>query len=132
MFLKTREPDMLFRASSVEYPKRHKNPAFMAVAFLVLVGSGYILFHSSSIFVTPELEVAEPEDGARIVGGEVEIYGVTEPKTRVTINGFEILSDEEGLFALSLPLQPGFQILDVRVKNRVGMEAKVVRRIVME
>lgn|SRR3989344_297336 len=132
MSLKPREPDMLFRQARVEYPARHKNPAFMAIAFLILVGSGYILFHSSSIFITPELNVYGPEDGARISGGTVEIYGATEPKTRVTINGFEVLSDDTGSFTALLPLEPGFQVLDVRVKNRVGMEAKVVRHIVVE
>lgn len=132
MFPKARGEDILFRAPSVQYPPRHKNPAFMAVAFLVLVASGYILLHSSSIFATPELVVEEPEDGAHVAMGEIEVYGSTEPKTRVSINGYEVLSDDDGLFMASLSFQRGYQILDIRVKNRVGKEAKVVRRIVVE
>lgn len=104
----------------------------MAVAFLVIVGSAYILFHSSSIFVIPGLEVDEPEDGAHISGSEIDIRGATEPKTRVTINGYEAYSDDKGLFLVSLPIGQGYHILDIRVKNRIGKETRVVRRIVVE
>ncbi|MBI4121374.1 MAG: hypothetical protein HY470_00240 [Candidatus Ryanbacteria bacterium] len=132
MPLKLKEPDMLFRASSAEYPPRHKNPAFMSAAFFMIIGFGYILFHSSSIFVTPDLFLDSPQDGELVRGGEVEIFGSTEPKTPITINGYELLSDEAGSFAVTLPMQPGYNVVDVRVKNRVGKETKVVRRIVVE
>lgn len=132
MYPSTREPDILFCAPNVDYPPRHKNPAFMAIAFFVIVGSGYILLNSSSIFMTPRLEVDRPQDGAHVSGFEVDVKGTTDPKARVTINSYEVLSDEKGSFAVTLPLQQGYHILDVRVKNRVGRESKVVRRIVVE
>ena len=125
-------PDILFIAPQQSYPKRHKSAYFMAVVFVMIVASGYILFRSSAFFSGPDLTLEEPADGALLNGGALEIKGRTESKTRVTINGYEVFSDALGKFEVSLPIQKGYHLLDVRVKNRLGKESRVVRRVVVE
>jgi hypothetical protein len=114
------------------YPKRHKSIYFMALSFVAIVGVGYILFRTSAVFITPELIVREPSDGAQIYADTIKISGITESKVRLTVNGYETYSDDNGLFELALPFQKGFQTIDVRVKNRIGKESRVVRHIVVE
>ena len=104
----------------------------MALLFFILIASVYITLRSVPFFSRPTLVVEEPADGARISGGRVSFRGLTQPEMRLTVNGYEIYSDSEGRFAFSLPFMRGFHILDMRVKNRLGREAKVVRRIMME
>lgn len=114
------------------YPRRHRSAYLMATFFLLIVAGGYIAFRSSSIFLTPDLVLDEPQDWAFIHGQRVEIRGVTESKTRLTINGYEVYSGSDGLFRVELPIQSGFHTIEVRVKNRIGNEARVVRHIVVE
>ncbi len=90
------------------------------------------MFRLSTFFAGPTLELMEPTDGANIRGGFLAIKGMAEPKTRVTINGYEVVSDDNGHFSVDLPIAAGFQIVDVRVKNRVGQETRVVRKVVVE
>lgn len=104
----------------------------MALSFVAIVGVGYILFRTSAVFITPELIVREPSDGAQIYADTIKISGITESKVRLTVNGYETYSDDNGLFELALPFQKGFQTIDVRVKNRIGKESRVVRHIVVE
>ncbi|KKU52805.1 MAG: hypothetical protein UX74_C0008G0003 [Parcubacteria group bacterium GW2011_GWA2_47_10b] len=104
----------------------------MVFSFLAIIISGYIFFQSSSIFTTPDLAIETPPDGALIQGNRVLVQGMTVPSAKVTINGYETFSDEAGFFNISLPFQRGFHIIDIRVVNRVGNEARAVRRIVVE
>jgi hypothetical protein len=114
------------------YPPRHRSVPFMAVSFLTIVLVGYIIFQSSSIFETPDLVVSTPHDGALLQGSIIEIKGTTIPNVKVFINGFEVFSDDSGKFQISLPFTQGFHIIVIKVTNRIGNEASVVRRIVVE
>ena len=131
MMFEERPKDISFVIRSA-YPKRHRGTYVMSIIFFSILAVGYIGFRTSSIFATPEIDLESPPDGARISGSSVQIRGNTEPKVRLTVNGYESYSDPEGRFDLQLPFQPGFHIVDVRVINRIGREAKVVRRIVVE
>jgi len=132
MSLNIRQPDYLFRDGASRYPVRHKSAAVMVTFFIGILAVGYSIFHSSSIFAVPDLYLTEPADGAIIHAERVAVSGETEPKSRLEINGYEIFSDDDGAFHVELPLHAGIQILDIRVKNRIGKEARVVRRIVVE
>ncbi|MEK7631117.1 MAG: hypothetical protein AAB417_03775 [Patescibacteria group bacterium] len=132
MSLNIRQPDYLFRDGVSRYPLRHKSAAVMIAFFIGILGVGYILFHSSTFFSVPDLYVLEPADGALVRADSVAIAGETDPKSRIEVNGYEVFSDDVGDFRLELPVQKGIHILDIRVKNRIGREAKVVRHIVVE
>ncbi len=123
--------DMMFRMPQ-NYPRRHKSTLLMTLVFLAIVASGYILFRSSAIIAGPALSLDEPADGSLIRANSVVIKGKTDAKSRVTVNNFEVFSDDKGRFSVDLPMQKGFHILDVRVKNRIGKETKIVHRIVVE
>lgn len=123
--------DYIFTRSKV-YPPRHKSAYFMTVLFLIILVAGYIAFRSSAIFWLPDLAVEEPRDGAVIRSSILDIKGSTIPKTLVTINGYETYSDDAGRFAVALPVNKGYHLLDVRVKNRVGKESRELRHIVVE
>lgn len=133
MFLKgsKKENDILFRAPE-PYPKRHRGAYLMSIFFLLLLGAGYIGFRTSSIYRAPSIYVNEPPDGALLKGDFVRINGTTQPNSRMTINGFETFSDEEGKFGVELPFEKGFNVLDIRARNKIGKEAKVVRHIVVD
>ncbi|MEK7643344.1 MAG: hypothetical protein AAB372_02755 [Patescibacteria group bacterium] len=119
-------------AVSRSYPPRHKGVYVMSVLFFLMLGGGYIAFRSSSVFIAPTLELIEPQDGAKIGAQEILVSGLAEPKARIMINGMEAFSGDDGQFAVTVPVQEGYHIIDVRTKNRVGKEARVVRRIIVQ
>ncbi|MEK7151010.1 MAG: hypothetical protein AAB783_02315 [Patescibacteria group bacterium] len=131
MSLRKNEQEILFSIPRA-YPRRHKSAYLMAIFFLLVLGVGYISFRTSAIFIVPELIVGEPTDGATVRDESVKVRGTTESKARLTVNGYEAYSNEQGIFELSLPFQKGFHTIDVRVKNRIGKESRVVRHIVVE
>jgi len=115
-----------------KFPKRHRGVPFMLVSFLTLVSVGYIFFQSSLIFTTPDLTLEAPIDGALLSGERILVKGTTIPQTAVSINEYQIYSDEKGNFEVMLPALKGFHVIDVRVANRIGSEAQVVHRVVVE
>lgn len=127
-----RSKDILFTRPRDNYNAGHRGFFTMATLFLFVLAAGYIILKSSPIFLFPRLVVDEPIHGAHIAGNLVGIKGVTDPMTRVTINGFEVYSDEDGKFDLKLPFPKGFQILDVRVANKVGRESRVVHHVIVD
>ncbi len=124
--------DFSFVVPKASIPPRHKSGYFMSVIFFLLLVGGYIVFRSSTIFTNPRLAIDEPKEGALIQGQFVMIRGTTDPKTRMTVNNYETFSNDDGKFDLALPFPKGYNIVDIRVKNRIGKEAQVVRHIVVE
>jgi len=110
---------------------RRRAPMLMSVGFVVLLFGGYMIFQASDVIFGPALHIDEPENGA-IISGNVEVRGKTDPKTPVSINGFQAQSDEEGHFEGILPLQRGPHELHIIVENRFGKQARDVRQIMVK
>lgn len=121
---------MLWQTTS--YPRRHKSAFFMTTVFCLILVSGYIIFRTSTLFRALGINVTQPIEGELIHGDAVAVKGLTDPHSRLTINGYEAFSGDDGVFDVELPMQKGFNILDIRVQNRLGKEARVVRRVVVE
>lgn len=96
----------------------------------VLLG-GYVLFQGRDVFFGPPLSLFEPPNGA-LIEGSVRVRGNTDPFTKVFINGFESISDENGNFEEAIPFEKGFHVVEVVTKNRFNKEARVVRQIVVK
>ncbi|HEY4477434.1 MAG TPA: hypothetical protein VJB56_02295 [Candidatus Paceibacterota bacterium] len=131
MLLDKNDSTLMFRKSSA-YPRRHRSVFFMAATFCLILAGGYIAFRTSSLFRALGIDIEKPVEGEFVRGDAVSIRGSTEPNSRLTINGYEAFSGDDGRFDLELPMQKGFNILDIRAKNRLGKEARIVRRVVVE
>ncbi|OGZ41363.1 MAG: hypothetical protein A3C80_03480 [Candidatus Ryanbacteria bacterium RIFCSPHIGHO2_02_FULL_45_43] len=110
---------------------RRRVPFFMIVNFFILLLIGYFVFQASDFLFGPQLFVEYPINGETVVGN-VFISGKTDPNTRLTINGFEAYSDDDGFFSENLPLTKGYHDIIVEVRNRFQKEARVTRAIVVK
>ena len=108
-----------------------QSPFFMVLTFSVILFSGYFLFQANDYLFGPELMVASPQDGETI-HGSVVVRGTTNPSVRLTINGYETYSDQEGVFEERFPFGQGFHIIEIVVENRFGREARITRNIVVK
>ena len=107
----------------------HHHVLMIGGLLLILLG-GYVLFQGRDLFFGPHLSLVEPRNGA-LIEGSVTVRGKTDPLTKVFINEFESVSDEEGNFEEELPFAQGFHVVEVVTKNRFNKEARVVRQIVV-
>lgn len=121
----------LFQKTTKNLMIRNWPPLVMVMLFFSILFVGYFLFQANDFIFGPKLSLFSPQDG-ETVRGSVVIAGKTDPRTTLTINGYETYSDEAGIFEESLPLRAGFHIIDVIVKNRFGKESRITRSIVVK
>lgn len=123
--------DTFFQPTS-QYPRRHRGVYIMSMLLITLFAGGYILFRAAGMYRPPEIMIDEPKDGALLSNRMVIIKGSTDPNSELSINNYQAFSDTEGNFIAELPFLSGFNIIDVRAKNRLGREGRVVLRVVVK
>jgi hypothetical protein len=103
----------------------------MIGGFLLILFGGYIFFQGRDVFFGPTLFVEEPKNGA-LIDGAVLVRGKTEPYTKVFINEYEAMSNDQGIFEETLPLVSGYHLIEIITKNKFNKEARIVRQIVVK
>lgn len=80
----------------------------------------------------PMLTIQSPADQSGFVDPTVDVTGVTEKESSLTVNGRELTIDERGNFHEKIELPQGVSILRFVSRNRFGKEQAVVRTIFVE
>ena len=86
--------------------------------------SEYIVIYDKT---PPKLEIEAPTSGTKIEKEEerqIEIKGLTEANSQVTINGFWARVDDEGKFSYNLRLEEGENKIEILAKDEAGNETK--------
>lgn len=81
--------------------------------------------------IAPNLEVSEPKNLSRFEQKEEEITikGKAEPDTKVTVNGQQIIVDQEGVFNSIYALKDGKNDLVVEAEDLAGNKTKIERTV---
>lgn len=79
----------------------------------------------------PPLDVSEPEDNKKIQGGDkrVKVSGVTDPETKVFINGSQIIVNSDGNFSTNFAIDEGDNILSVKAIDIANNSTEIQRRV---
>jgi len=79
----------------------------------------------------PELSLETPTDGAEFQKDSkiVEIKGKTDPGTRVTVNDFWAIVDDEGIYTYTLPLKDGDNDIKVVATDDAGNKTEKSIRV---
>lgn len=78
----------------------------------------------------PSLEVNEPEDGKNIIGDrKITISGKTEKGVKVTVNGIQIIVDQEGNFQTNMSLNEGENAFTIKATDSSTNYTEIVRRV---
>jgi cytoskeletal protein RodZ len=110
------------------------------VAALLTVGVGFFVVYLVSEFVTfartPELTITDPvSDVAGYQGTVYTIRGITEPNSRVTVDGLRenptVTADASGAFTIRVRLVPGRNVITLVASDPVtGRDSPEVRRTI--
>ncbi len=106
-----------------------KNAGIAAVLVFFLA---YLGFKVEAIVRAPLLTVTSPADEVLTDNPLVQVLGQTEPGGTVTINGQEILLDEQGRFATPLDLQTGVNLIRITARKNHSNETVILRRVVLQ
>jgi len=106
-----------------------RNAIIACAALICLVYLGFLV---NQIFKAPDLALEYPPDDATVAERRLEIRGLTEPETDVTINGQAVQVAVEGRFIKELYLEPGLNTITVIAKKKYSRPASIVRYILFE
>ena len=102
--------------------------ALFAVIFLLVVYGG---FRFQSIVGAPSLEVTNPNQATILTSLEtIHVEGRVNPSNKLSINNESVQIDKEGNFRKEIRLEKGINILEFKVRQLLGRETGVVKKII--
>lgn len=101
---------------------------FLVAIFITL---GYFIYGARGVLFFPSLIIYEPENGAIFATARFNVAGHTEPQQAVLVYGKKFVADENGIFAGTLTVHPGYTEIQFMVEDRFGNTKRATRKIVV-
>ena len=104
-----------------------------AIFAVVLVGLfGFVYFNMKDLIFGAPLVIKTAQDGATLSEGLLPIHGTARHARTVLINGRSIFTDREGNFADGVVLSPGYNVVEVTLRDQFGKEKVKTYHLVYE
>lgn len=100
--------------------KRNLRTITIIVFFVLFVL--YTGFETSKLFLGPSLIIDTPKDLSTVTVPELTLSGHVARVSYITVNDRQIFADRSGYFEDKLLLLPGYNIIEVAVRDRFGKE----------
>jgi cytoskeletal protein RodZ len=121
---KLNEPKV--RKKRIQLPSVTITPNVFAIGvFILLVLAGFVYFYQEvgKFSQEPRLVILQPTNNVSIEGNTVDIVGITEKDSKITINQQPVFVNEKGEFKETISLQQGVNELEIKSMNRFDNEA---------
>ena len=105
---------------------------YAGVAVVILIIAGYLGYQIKHIVDPPKMTVLSPQNGLISDQSSVTVQGKTEKEVRVSINGTEIMNNEEGIFEQSIDLTPGLNTITITAEKKHGKTTVETRHVVLK
>lgn len=92
----------------------------------------YAFFQTKAINKGVDLTVVGIEDGLVLKEDFLVIYGNAKHANHLTLNGQEILINEDNDFRQELLLSPGYNIITIEATDRFSKKTKEIYRVMYE
>lgn len=110
-------------------------PSILRRVAALTVVAGLLIYLGISLrgtFSAPMLNLETPLDNSVSAEQTLLVKGITNPETRVQINGREVISNFKGLFEEPIILNPGLNVIVVRAIKRYGHSTTLVRNVIFK
>lgn len=104
---------------------------FLAIVavFLVALFLTYFGLQYRKLQLPPTLTITEPIGESIVQERKLDVLGVTDPDTTITVNGLTVLVRSDGKFFTQLTLEPGVNTVTVIATSRFGKTRTEVRKV---
>lgn len=100
------------------------------VASVALVVGSYVAWQVISFVWLPAVSVLEPLSGV-VREQIIAVKGTADTNAVVTVNGTQVLLNEEGIFATEAGLHPGINVIQVEATNAAGRTRQVTKTVLL-
>lgn len=104
----------------------------VGLAVVLVSALTYLGFKVEAIVQPPVLVVSSPADEILTANPLLMVDGQTEPGGLVTVNGLDVLTDEQGRFSAPFDLQAGVNLITIAAKKNHSNQTITVRRVVLQ
>jgi cytoskeletal protein RodZ len=99
---------------------------------MVFVFAGYLMWQVRGILQPPHLAVFSPDEGFIVATAHTTIEGETEKESRLTVNGADVMVNEQGKFSAQIDLGPGVNTIQISATKKHGKTTTITRHIVVK
>ncbi len=102
------------------------------ILILIFLFAVYGLFKAENFLLGPKIIIESPQNGETFTNSAVEIEGRVKNISLFYLNGRQIFTDEKGNFKESLLLARGYNIVELKAKDKFNREVKETRELVLK
>ena len=92
----------------------------------------YLGINLTGTFRAPPINLETPIDNSVSSAPNLLVKGITNPETRVQINGHENISNIKGNFEEPIILNPGLNVIVVRAIKKYGQSTTLIRNVILK
>ncbi|OQA04754.1 MAG: Helix-turn-helix domain protein [bacterium ADurb.Bin400] len=125
-YLGSGDPDNLVYKRSVKESRVLITPkliAYLTFGMFVVSMFSYIVYQVAGFAGSPNLKITTPENNLVVEEDSLDLAGVTDTDTYVTVNDENIPVTSEGRFSLSYKLHRGVNVINIRAINKAKKES---------
>jgi cytoskeletal protein RodZ len=104
----------------------------IAAISLVFVFAGYLTWQVRGILQPPHLAIFSPTEGFVALSPRTTIEGKTEKESKLTINGADVMVNEQGVFSADIDLSPGVNTIQISATKKHGKTTTITRHVVVK
>ncbi len=112
--------------------KMKKNIRVIAVIVFFILFILYGAFETIKLFLGPSLVIDSPKNLETVNDPHITLKGTVKRVSYITVNDRQIFADISGNFEDKLLLLPGYNIIEVAVRDRFGKEKDQTLKIWLE
>lgn len=129
LFRKKEESQKISYNQSIKETKVLITPkliAYSSVVILVLAMFSYIVYQLFSFAGAPDLKIISPQNNIVMDSDSLNLVGVTDIDTFITVNDENVPVSSDGKFVLDLKLHRGVNVINVKAVNKAQKESSEV------
>jgi hypothetical protein len=99
------------------------------LAFVIL---SYTAFEMKDFARGPQIVIDYPANGATVNAGLISIKGTADHVSSIQVNGGDLFTDTLGHFKKDILLSPGYNVIEVRARDKFGRQIERKLELVAE
>jgi len=129
LFRRKKEPQKISYDQKVAERKVLITPkllAYFGLALSVLGMFSYIIFQLLNFTGNPNLKITSPENNTVLDSDSMDLAGITDTDTFISVNGENVPVSNDGRFLLRLKLHQGVNVIKVEALNKAKKESSQI------